>query len=112
MLRTILKIEFDKEAIWKSAVASIVMVLSLLAVEFLRAIINPSSYQFLILRLRQLPVYAVIGAVVYLFSLIVLKTVKKGDIELLHDYLPSSFRWIVDIISRIARVEKQSKIQS
>jgi len=106
VLWLVLKIEFDKEAVWKSAVASIVMVLSIFALELLRAIIDPSSYQFLVLRLRQLPVYAVIGVVVYLFSLIALKAVKKRDIELLHDYLPLSFRWIADLFSRIARVRE------
>jgi len=83
-----LKIEFDREAIWKSATASITMVLSLFALELLRVIVDPSSYQFLVLRLRLLPVYAVVGVVVYLLSLIVLKAVKKRDTELPHDYLP------------------------
>jgi hypothetical protein len=101
-----LKIKFDKETIWKSAVASITMVLSLFALELLRAITNPSSYQFLILRLRHLPIYAVVGAVVYLFSLIMVKAVNKRDIELLHDYLPSSLQWIAVFFSRIARVKE------
>lgn len=83
-----LKIEFDREAIWKSATASITMGLSLFALELLSVIVDPSSYQFLVLRLRLLPVYAVVGVVVYLLSLIVLKAVKKRDTELLHDYLP------------------------
>lgn len=83
-----LKIEFDREAIWKSATASITMGLSLFALELLRVIVDPSSYQFLVLRLRLLPVYAVVGVVVYLLSLIVLKAVKTRDTELPHDYLP------------------------
>jgi O-antigen/teichoic acid export membrane protein len=110
VLRAVLKIEFDKEAIWKSAAASIIMVLSLFALELFRTLIEPLSYQFLVLRIRQLPIYAIVGVTVYLFSLISLKAVKKRDIKLLHDYLPSSLRWIADIFSRIARVEKQSEI--
>ncbi|MDH5447443.1 MAG: oligosaccharide flippase family protein [Candidatus Bathyarchaeota archaeon] len=101
-----LKIDFDKEAIWKSATASITMVLSLFSLELLRAIIDPLSYQFLVLRLRLLPVYAVVGVVVHLLSLIALKAMKKRDIELLHDYLPSRLRWIADLFSRIARVKE------
>ena len=101
-----LNIEFDREAIWKSAMASITMVLSLFALELLRAVIDSSSYQFLVLRLRLLPVYAVVGVVVYIFSLIALKVVKRRDIELLHDYLPSYLRWIADLFSRIARVRE------
>jgi len=101
-----LKIEFDKEAIWKSAAAAMTMVLSLFALELLRVIIDPSSYQFLVLRLRLLPVYAVVGMVVYLLSLIALKAVKKQDIELLHDYLPSRLRWIADLFSRITLIKE------
>ena len=101
-----LKIQLDKEAIWKSAAASITMVLSLLALELLRAIIEPSSFQFLVLRIRQLPVYAVVGVVVYLLSLIILRAVKKRDIELLHDYLPSRLRWIANLFGRVAHVRE------
>jgi len=82
------------------------MVIALFALEYLRELIKPTSYQFLVLRLRQLPVYAVIGVVVYLCSLIVLKAVKKRDMELLHGYLPSSLRWIASLLGRIARVKK------
>ncbi|MCK4477924.1 hypothetical protein KAU88_05290 [Candidatus Bathyarchaeota archaeon] len=103
MLWASLKIEFDKEAIWKSAAAAVAIVLSLLALELLRAIIEPLSYQFFILRLHHLPVYAVVGVVVYLLSLIALKAVEKRDIELLHDYFPSNLRWIADLFSCIAR---------
>lgn len=98
-----LKIEFDKEAIWKSAAASTIMVLSLFALELLRAIIEPASYQFLILRIRQLPIYAVVGVIVYLFALIALKAIKKRDIELFQEYLPMRLRWIADLFTKIAR---------
>ncbi len=104
VLRFSIEIEFDKEAVWKSAVASIVMVLSLLALELLRATIVSSSYQFLVLRLRQLPIYAVTGLIVYTLSLMALKAVRKQDIELLHDYLPSKLRWIADVFGRLAHL--------
>ncbi len=100
-----LRIEFDKEALWKSAAASIFMVLSIIALEVLRGALSPSSYQFLVLRLRQLPIYAAVGAAVYVLSLIALKAVKKQDIELLSDYLPSNLRWIASLFSRIAGVK-------
>lgn len=100
-----LKIEFDKEAIWSSATAAITMVLSLFALKLLRAITDSSSYQFLVLCLCLLPVYAVVGVVVYLLSLIVLKAVKKRDIELLYDFLPLRLRWIADLFSRVAHVK-------
>jgi len=106
VLWRILNIEFDREAIWKSAMASLTMVLSLFTLELLRAVIDPSSYQFLVLRLRLLPVYAVVGMVVYFLSLIALRVVKKRDIELLHDFLPSRLRWTADLFSRVARVRE------
>jgi len=106
VLRLSLKIEFDKEAIWKSVVASIVMVLSLFALELLRMLLDPSSYQFLVLRLRQLPLYAAAGIVTYLLSLVALRAVKKRDIELVRDYLPNRLRWIVDVFNRIARAKE------
>jgi hypothetical protein len=101
VLQLSLNVEFDKEAMWKSAAASIIMVLSLLALELLRAMMGP-SYHFLVLRLRQLPVYAAVGVAVYIFSLIVLRAVKKRDIELLRDFLPSRLRPVADFFDCIA----------
>lgn len=106
VLSRILRIEFDREVIWKSAAAAIMMVISLFALELLRAITDPSSYQFLVLRLRLLPVYAVVGAVVYLLSLIASKTLKKRDMELLHDFLPSRLRWIAGLLDHIVRARE------
>jgi len=106
VLRASLRIEFDREAVWKSAVASMTMVLSLLGLELLRSIVEPSSYQFLVLRLRLLPLYAVAGALVYLLILIALRTVKKRDIELLREYLPKHLRRATNLLSRVARIEE------
>jgi O-antigen/teichoic acid export membrane protein len=106
VLRASLRIEFDREAVWKSAVASITMVLSLLGLELLRSIVEPSSYQFLVLRLRLLPLYAVAGALVYLLILIALRTVKKRDIDLLREYLPKHLRRAANLLSRVARIEE------
>jgi len=100
-LRKLLDIEFDKEALWKSAAASAAMVLSIFALEVLRSLIEPASYQFLVLHLRQLPIYAVAGGVVYISALILLRTVKKGDVDLLRDYLPSRLRWITNLLDRV-----------
>jgi O-antigen/teichoic acid export membrane protein len=106
VLRASLKIGFDKEAVWKSAVASVAMVLSLFGLELLRSIVEPSSYQFLVLRLRLLPLYAVAGVLVYLLTLIALRTVKRKDIELLREYLPKHLRRIASLLSRVARIKE------
>ncbi len=101
-LRSFIKIEFDKEALWKSAVASIAMVISIFILEVVRSLIEPASYSFLVLHLRQLPIYAIIGGAVYLSIIILLKTVRKEDVELLRDYLPRGFRWIASVFDRVA----------
>jgi hypothetical protein len=106
VLRLSLKIEFDKEAVWKSATASIVMVFSLFGLELLRTFLEPSSYQFLVLRIRQLPIYVIVGMTVYLLSLVALRAIKKRDIELLRDFLPSSLRWIADLVNRIMNIRR------
>ncbi len=106
LLRSSLKVEFDRKAIWKSATSSIMMVLSLFALEFLRMLLEPNSYQFLVLRIRQLPIYFVIAAMVYLLSLITLRALEKRDIALLRDYLPTKFRCIANLLARVARIKE------
>ncbi len=106
LLRQFLKVEFDKKTAWKSAVASAAMVLSLFGLELLRSVAEPSSYQFLALRLRLFPVYAVAGVMVYFLALIALRAVSKQDIQLLQDYVPKRIRWIIDMFSRIVSVSK------
>jgi O-antigen/teichoic acid export membrane protein len=103
VLRASLRVEFDKEALWKSTVASLAMVLSLLALELFRSKAEPLSYQFLVLRLRVLPLYTVAGVLTYLLSLIALRAVKKRDLELLREYLPKRLRRVADLLSGIIR---------
>ena len=105
ILHLSLDVEFDGEAIWKSAAASVVMVLSLLALELARATMEP-SYQFLVLRLRQLPIYTTMGIAVYIISLIILKAVKKRDIDLLRDFLPSGMRRVADFLNYIVHLRE------
>jgi hypothetical protein len=50
-------------------------------------------------------VYIIIGALAYFFALIVLKTIKKQDIEIFQEYLPKGFRRIASLLERIARVK-------
>ncbi len=100
-LRRHLEIKFDREALWKSAAASLAMVWAMLMVEVLRAVISPLSYQFLALRLRQLPIYVAVGGVTYILTLALLGAVKQQDIELFEDYLPTRLHWVVDLLRRI-----------
>jgi O-antigen/teichoic acid export membrane protein len=100
-LRPLIKVEFDKEVLWKSAAASGVMVLSIFLLEAVRFQIEFSSYNFLVLHLRQLPMYAIVGGCVYFLSLILLKALKREDINLLRDYLPSRFKWVIKFLERL-----------
>ncbi len=103
LLNRIIRIAYDKEAIWKSTLASLLMVLSLLGLEALRSVIEPTSFQFLVLRLRLLPIYAIVGIIVYVFSLLLLKAIVRRDLELVSDYLPSRLQWIVKVFRRFVK---------
>ena len=103
VLRATITVEFDREAVWKSAAASTVMVSSLFGLEFIRSIFEFSSYEFLVLRLRLLPVYTIVGIAVYLLSLIALRALKKRDVDLLREYLPRRLRSAADLLGRTVR---------
>jgi hypothetical protein len=104
-LNRYVKISFDKEALWKASAASILMVSAIMAADFFRGLLSPISYQFLVFRLQLLPVYIVIGALAYFLALIILKAIKKQDVELFQEYLPKGFRRIASLLERVARVE-------
>jgi hypothetical protein len=81
------------------------MVLIIIAIDVIRGCVSPLSYQFLVFRLQFLPLYVAIGGLAYFCALILLRAIKKQDIELLKEYLPKSFRKIASLLQRIARVE-------
>jgi len=78
-LRQKIKITFDKEALTKSLVASLVMAMVVAAAEILRY----SKYL--------LPLYVLVGASTYLAALRILRAIKPSDIELLRQYLGTRF---------------------
>ncbi len=105
ILNRYVKLSFDKEALWKSSVASALMVAAIFATDLIRGFLLPESYEFLVFRLQLLPLYVVIGAVAYFLALVVLKSIKKSDIELFQEYLPKRFRNLASLLERITRVE-------
>ncbi len=106
VLNRYVRITFDKEALWKSAVASGFMVIAIIATDLLRGgFLSSGDYQFMLFRLQLLPAYVIIGAVAYFFALLLLKAFKKTDIELFREYLPRGFRRLASLLERIARVE-------
>jgi PST family polysaccharide transporter len=98
-------ISFDKEAIWKASAASAFMVLAIVGIDLVRMGLSPSSYRFLEFRLHLLPVYIVIGALAYFVAIILLKAMKKQDLELIQEYLPHKLKWVADWLRRIVKVE-------
>jgi O-antigen/teichoic acid export membrane protein len=100
-LSTVLSLSFDKEALWKASVASAFMVAIILLTDVVRQFLTPFPTQFLVFQLRWLPVYVLIGTAAYLIALIALKAIKKQDIELLRDYLPTRLKWVANWLNRL-----------
>jgi len=102
LLSTIFSLSFDKEALWKASAASIFMATMILLTDVVRQFLTPFPTQFLVIQLRWLPLYVLIGAVAYFFALVALKTIKKRDIELFRDYLPARLKWVANWFNRLA----------
>ena len=96
-LKKILDVGFDKEALWKSAAAAIVMAI---AVILLCHAVKGIAIEYYLLLL-----YAIVGSAVYFLSLVALKAIKKHDVELIHDYLPRRFKRLAVWLDRIASIE-------
>jgi stage V sporulation protein B len=102
LLSTIFSLSFDKEALWKASAASIFMAAMILLTDVVRQFLTPFPTQFLVIQLRWLPLYVLIGAVAYFFALVALKAMQKRDIELFRDYLPARLKWIANWFNRLA----------
>jgi len=99
------RLSFDKEALWKSSVASAFLVAAIIVVDLARMFVSPSSYQFLVIRLHLLPVYVLVGGLAYFAALIMLKVFTKRDLEILEEYLPNRLRWVAAWLNRFAKIE-------
>ena len=96
-----ISISIDREAIVKASVASAFMVLAILSLDLMRKFVS-TNYQFLVIRLTQLPIYVLFGGSAYLLSLVALRAIKKRDIELIEEYLPQSLKRVVAWLERFA----------
>jgi len=88
-LRTRIPIRFDKEAIWKSWSASIVMFVIVWIVEQ----IYLSPYL--------LPVYILVGGATYAGSLKILKAVNKNDFQLIRNLMGKPVAPLVDVLEKV-----------
>jgi len=104
-LKRVFSLSFDIEALSKAAFSSGIMILAIFLLDVVRRIIMPSSNQLFDITLQTLVFYIIVGAATYFVSLVALKTIKKSDIEMLHDYLPKGFKWIATWANRLARLE-------
>jgi len=98
-------LSFDREAIWKALAASALMVLAIVGLDLVRMVLSPSSYEFLAFRLHLLPVYIIAGALAYFVSIVLLRALKKQDLELIDEYLPKRLKWAGDLLRRFVKVE-------
>ncbi len=101
-LKGVFSLEFDNEALSKAALSSLFMILAIFLLDLTRWFIMPSSGQLFDITINVLILYVVAGAATYFLSLVALKTVKKHDVKMLHDYLPKGFKWIATWLSRVA----------
>jgi len=88
-LRGKIKVKLDLEAITKSLAASTIMAAGVFAVQVL------AYSKFL------LPVYVLVGAVIYLISLRLLKAIRRADIDLIRRYLGRRLNFITNILEVI-----------
>lgn len=106
VLRRFVPISFDTEALWKASAASATMVLAIVAVDFVRIAVFFGAAEFLenflVIRLQLLPVYVVIGGLAYAVTLVVLKAIKRHDVELVQEYLPKKLRRVASWLERFA----------
>ena len=96
VLKRILNVTFDMEALWKASVASIFMAIAVILSQFL---VHWKVSLYL------LPFYVIVGATVYFFSLVALKAIKKHDVELIQEYLPGRLKRLAVWLGRLALVE-------
>jgi O-antigen/teichoic acid export membrane protein len=100
LLREFIRVRFDIEMLWKVSLACVLMVFAILGFDVVRQWVAGQPNTFLVFRLLLLPVYIVLGVVVYFFAIIALQAIKKDDIELFREYLPIKLRWIVALVER------------
>ena len=88
-LKRKLPMEFDKEAMWKSWGAAIIMAVAVGLIEQIWF----SAYL--------LPVYILVGAVTYMVALRILKAVDQDDLKLVRNLLGNRAVFIADILEKI-----------
>lgn len=97
-----ISISIDKEALWKASLACVVLIVAILGLDFGRMLFSSEPYQFLVFRLRVLPVYVVVAGLAYFLALVVLRAIRTEDVRLVEEYLPKRLRRVALWLERIA----------
>ncbi len=92
LLKKEIKLQIDKEALWKSIISTLAFVPFLFIIEFFFGT-NLSTIQMLLIELP-------LGAAIYIFSLYFLKALKHEDFQLLKQALPKPLTKYIKIIER------------
>jgi len=87
------KVQLDKEAVWKSAVASVATIPILILIETTLSIKIPTT--------QLLAIEIITAACIYLLSLYVLKALNRQDFDLLKQAFPKSMSKYINVLERI-----------
>ncbi len=89
VLRRTMSFRIDVKSVSKSLVAGLVMAVVIISTQSL-------AYDKILL-----PLYVLIGAIVYAFMLRLLKAMGQEDLELIRGYLGKELGWVADFIGRV-----------
>jgi len=95
----ILRVRFDGEMLWKASASCGALTGAILLLDVVRQVLTGFG-EFLRFRLLLLPLYVIVGAVAYIFTLIALGAVKKKDVEMVQEYLPNKLKWTARWLNR------------
>jgi len=93
VIRKHVNVQLNREALWKSAVASI------MAIPFLFMLESTMTKQFSVVQV--LAVEILVAGAIYLASLYVLKALNDQDFDLLRQFLPKPFSKVIDVLQSV-----------
>jgi stage V sporulation protein B len=93
ILKRYVSVQLDREALWKSAIASII------TIPFLFVLESRMTKGFPVAQV--LAIEILVAGLIYVASLYVLKALNSQDFELLRQFFPKSFSKIIDVLQSV-----------
>ena len=93
ILKRCVSVQLDREALWKSAIASII------TIPFLFVLESRMTKGFPVAQV--LAIEILVAGLIYVASLYVLKALNSQDFELLRQFFPKSFSKIIDVLQSV-----------